>query len=196
MGKPRILLADNSRDYRSSTRGYLELEGYQVAEAASVEEAKQKLDGFPLDLVLVDLRLTNDSPNDISGLEVVEKICKVDNGIPWILLTAYVTIPAIALERLSSLRIRDDGHRFWMKPASPKDLLDHIRALLSPTILHISDLHFEPSGKSYENSLKKLVYDLHDLKTEFGIRPNLAIVSGDIAHQCLQKTYPVRGRVL
>jgi len=127
--RKRLLLVDNSSDYRRSLRGFLELEDYQVEEATSVGEAKERLETFPVDLVLVDLRLTNDEDRyDISGLEVAKKAG--EKGVPCIVITAF---PSVETTRLA-LRSRGAAPLavdFVPKVSGPQAVLDAIKAVLN-----------------------------------------------------------------
>lgn len=128
--KRTILLADNSTDYALSMRRLLELEGYRVEEAGSVEEALRKLASGSLDLALVDLLLTDDEDtHDISGLEVAKQATA--QGIPCIIITAHETVETMR----QALRARG------MQPAlavdyipkanGPQAALDAIRVILN-----------------------------------------------------------------
>jgi len=91
--RKRVLLADNSSDYRDSLRTLLELEDYDVEEATSVEEATLKLQTARLDLALLDLRLTDDDDrHDFSGLEVAKLAREL--GVPCVVVTAFDTVEA------------------------------------------------------------------------------------------------------
>lgn len=88
MSRVRILLADNLSDYRASLVPLLRLEGYEVEEADSVDSAVHKLETVPVDLALVDLRLTNErDDNDISGLEVAKRAG--EHNVLCIVVTAW-----------------------------------------------------------------------------------------------------------
>lgn len=188
MRKPTILIADNDADYRRSLSALMSQAGYQTEEAGSVAEARGILAAVDIDLALIDLRLTDDSPSDFSGLAVVEALRPRDSGTLWVLLTAFDGVPVRALQELSPYIRRREETWLWPKLSSGEDLLRLVQALLSPTILHLSDLHFGPRG-SYEPTLEKLCLDVRDLRAEFGVRPTVVVVTGDIAHQSLRGTY-------
>lgn len=125
----RILLADNSEDYRRSLKGLLELENYVVEIATSVEEVKQLLATGDFDLILVDLRLTNDSdPYDISGYEVAKLAQKL--SIPCIFVSGFTTIE---YQRIA-LRSREDeplALDFIEKQQGPQAVLDDLKILFT-----------------------------------------------------------------
>lgn len=127
--KSRLLLADNSPDYRRSLGSLLELEDYQVEQAASVEEAKEKLEAVSLDLALVDLRLTDDRDDrDISGLEIAKKAAV--EGIPCIIISAFPSVEATR-RALRSRGAEPLAVDFVPKASGPQAVLDAIRVVLS-----------------------------------------------------------------
>jgi len=125
----RLLLADNLPDYRKAMRLVLALDGYLVEEAASVSAAIGTLKTSPPDLVLVDLRLTDDTDDqDFSGLEVAN--VARDLRVPCIIMTAYPSWQAavLALRHRGSESLAAD---FVSKGTAPHSMLDTIRQVLS-----------------------------------------------------------------
>jgi DNA-binding response OmpR family regulator len=124
-----LLLADNSLDYRRSLLPLLELEGYQVEEASSVQEAKEKLESVSLDLALVDLRLTEDGDDyDISGLEVAR--WAGERGVPCLIITAFDSVETTRLA-LRSRGAEPLAVDYVPKKDGPQALLDAIAVVLS-----------------------------------------------------------------
>ncbi|HLO13656.1 MAG TPA: response regulator transcription factor [Anaerolineales bacterium] len=125
----RVLLADNSEDYRRSLKGLLELENYAVEIAASVKEAKDLLDTGDFDLVLIDLRLTDDDASyDVSGFEVAKTAAKL--SVPCIFISAFATMD---YQRFA-LQSREAGPLaldFIEKKYGPQAVLDALRIVFS-----------------------------------------------------------------
>ncbi|CAG1010504.1 Transcriptional regulatory protein SrrA [Anaerolineae bacterium] len=123
-----LLLADNDADYRRTLRRLLELEDYQVEEAASPQEAVEKLGQLKVDLALLDLRMANhDDAYDISGLEVAKKAMEMDTHC--IILTAYPS------EETMRMALRSRGAEplacdYVYKKSGPQAVLDTIQAVL------------------------------------------------------------------
>jgi DNA-binding response OmpR family regulator len=129
LSKKSLLLADNDPDYRHSLRALLELENWQVEDADSVKQALDKLEILLPDLMLVDLRLSNDKDDyDISGLEVAKKA--VEKHISCIIITAFPSVDAtrLALRRRGDIPLADD---FVPKVAGPHAILDAINIVMS-----------------------------------------------------------------
>jgi DNA-binding response OmpR family regulator len=126
--RARVLLVDNSADYRHSLLSLLRLKKYEVEEAGSVTEAKEKLLAGDFDLALVDLRLTDDEDDyDFSGLEVNE--LATEQGIPCVVITAFPTVQATrwALQSREKEPLALD---LIPKSDSPQSILDTIKLVL------------------------------------------------------------------
>lgn len=124
----RVLLVDNSADYRHSLLGLLDLEDYAVEEAGSVTEAKEKLLALDFDLALVDLRLSDDEDDyDFSGLEVTRLAS--ERGTPCVVITAFPSVQA------TRLALRSRGKEplavdLIPKKDGPQAILDAIKLVL------------------------------------------------------------------
>ncbi|MGD8903164.1 MAG: response regulator transcription factor [Anaerolineae bacterium] len=124
----RVLLVDNSADYRHSLLGLLGLEDYAVEEAGTVTEAKEKLLAEDYDLALVDLRMTDDEDDyDFSGLEVARLAS--ERGIPCIVITAFPSVPATRLA-LRSRGVEPLAVDLIPKADGPQSILDTIKLVL------------------------------------------------------------------
>src|SRR6185295_122569 len=126
--RKRLLLADNRAEYRKSLRAYLELDGYDFAEAETPEEAKELLENEAFELVLADLRMRDeDDLNDWGGMEIAKFAS--ERGIPCDIVTAF---PSVELARLA-LRARG-GEPFAQdmvtKASGPQAVLDAINPIL------------------------------------------------------------------
>ena len=83
MRKTRILVVDDEHLIRWSLEQSLTKQGYEVAQAASGEEALKLVRDDAPDLVLLDIQLPG-----INGLEVLERIKEIDSQIIVIMVTA------------------------------------------------------------------------------------------------------------
>jgi CheY-like chemotaxis protein len=80
----KILVADDEIEVRERLRQMLEGQGYQVETADGPEEALEKFQSTRPDVALIDYRLINGNPNDISGILVA---AKSDPLIPKIMMS-------------------------------------------------------------------------------------------------------------
>ncbi len=57
MREVRVLVVDDEPDIRATVSAMLEIEGYDVAEAANGVDALQAIEGHPPDVILLDMRM-------------------------------------------------------------------------------------------------------------------------------------------
>lgn len=86
----RILVADNDPDTLKNYDEYLTSQGYNVLVASNVAEAKEILDTRRVHLALLDLRLTDDTEGDRSGLNLA---VESDRSVPKIIFTKWPSYP-------------------------------------------------------------------------------------------------------
>jgi FixJ family two-component response regulator len=84
----RILIVDDEANARLSFRMTLELEGYEVFEARSAEEALELLAERPFALAILDMRMSG-----MDGLELLGRLHVSGIGITAIVVTAYGDVP-------------------------------------------------------------------------------------------------------
>jgi CheY-like chemotaxis protein len=88
-----ILLADNDSMALSERKAFLERAGYLVLPASSPNETRRIAERGAIDLIVTDLRLSNDEDEkDISGLLLARDL---DPHIPKIILTKFPTFGAV-----------------------------------------------------------------------------------------------------
>jgi len=85
----RLLIVDDDEDVSSTLNLTLQKEGYQTAEAYTVEEALQKVQEFEPQVVLLDIRM----PSDQESMQVLKDVKRTDANIEVILLTALYELP-------------------------------------------------------------------------------------------------------
>lgn len=114
---PQIMIVDDEATARVSLAEILRLEGYQVATAASGEEALSLLNkSGPFDLMVLDLKMPG-----MDGLAVTEAVRQCSPGTIIILLTAFGTLET-AIDA-----IRKGANDYLLKPASVPDILESVR---------------------------------------------------------------------
>ena len=87
MNNGKIFLIDDERTIRLTFRLALETDGYEVHEAASADEAMMGFQAETYDLVVLDLRLGEDS-----GLDVLTEMRRRGVRTPTLMITAYGSI--------------------------------------------------------------------------------------------------------
>ncbi len=117
----RIMVVDDEAAARISLAEILRLEGYEVATAASGEEALSLLNRTgPYDLMVLDIKMTG-----MDGLAVTEAVQKQAPDTVIILLTAFGTLET-AIQA-----IRHGAHDYLLKPCPIPEILESVRKGLS-----------------------------------------------------------------
>ncbi|MBI2759792.1 MAG: nucleotide-binding protein [Chloroflexi bacterium] len=98
MAKITILFVDNDVNFLSGRKERLVKNGYQVISASSPKKAWEILGQRKVDLVILDIRLNDDTDErDVSGLKLAKEIAALQ--LPIIVLTAY-PVPEYIIEIL------------------------------------------------------------------------------------------------
>ena len=114
----RVLVVDDEPHIRTVLRGYLEAEGFEVAEAADGEAALAALRENPPDLVLLDVMLP-----DMDGLEVLRRLRSGSDA--YVIL---VTARTEEVDKLVGLGVGADD--YVTKPFSPREVMARVKAVL------------------------------------------------------------------
>jgi DNA-binding response OmpR family regulator len=114
----KVLVVDDEPQIRTVLRGYLEAEGYDVAEAADGAEALAALREDPPALVLLDVMLPG-----IDGLEVLRQLRSFSDA--YVIL---VTARAEEVDKLVGLGVGADD--YVTKPFSPREVTARVKAML------------------------------------------------------------------
>lgn len=116
---PRVLVVEDDEGLRRALCASLAAEGYRVRGAAEVDGARQAVEEFRPDLVVLDIRL----PSGLEGLELGRRI-RSASETPIIFLTAVDGVD----ERLTAFDLGADD--YLAKPFSMPELLARARAVL------------------------------------------------------------------
>ena len=119
MMKKQILLVEDDASLRDALCDTLNLNGYDVIQAADGQQALLKLQNNDIDLVLSDIQM---QPMD--GFELLHNLKKKQNQIPVVMMTAYGTIEK-AVEA-----IRNGATDYLVKPFETDELIQLLEALL------------------------------------------------------------------
>ena len=141
-----ILVVDDEETIREVVRRYLELEGFNVKEAADGLEALDAIRSEPPDLIVLDLMLPG-----IDGLSLTQHI-RHDRRIPIIMLTAK----GEASDRIRGLDMGADD--YIAKPFNPQEVVSRVRAVLrrtsadspsnSGSTLEFQNLRIDPTSRA------------------------------------------------
>src|SRR5687767_5356656 len=115
--KPHLLLVDDERSIREPLATYLGRNGFRVTQAGDAAQARERLHGYAIDLVVLDIMMPGED-----GLSLCRHI-RETSDLPVILLTAM----AEETDRIVGLEMGADD--YIVKPFSPKELVARVRAL-------------------------------------------------------------------
>jgi DNA-binding NtrC family response regulator len=112
-GHAAVLVVDDEPAIRLLCRVNLELDGYRVLEASTLDEARTELEAGGIALVLLDMRIGNERGDVLLG-ELHER------GVPVVVVTGSAELDADWASRADAV---------LGKPFAIDDLLDAVRSL-------------------------------------------------------------------
>jgi signal transduction histidine kinase len=133
-----VLVVDDDPGLLESTSLLLKKEGYAVTSCSNAHEALTKIHENNIDVVLSDIRMP-----EVSGIELLKKIYKINVGLPVILMTAYADLDT-AVDA-----VKEGVFDFLIKPAPPDYLLHSIQKAFQ----HINLLKLKENYKLYLEDL-------------------------------------------
>src|SRR3990172_4200505 len=125
--KPVILVVDDQLQNIELLEAHLVTQGYEIVQAASGEEALEKLSNNQIDLALLDVMMPG-----MSGIEVLEKL-RADKKTR-LLPVVMVTVLKETEDRVRALEAGCDD--FISKPFNKHELLARVKSLLRIKSLH------------------------------------------------------------
>ena len=149
--KSTILVIDDEETMRDACQQVLNKSGYHTETSADGADGLRKVREFPPDLVLVDLKMPG-----ISGMEVLEKIRKIDSTIISIVITGYATIES-AVEAM-----KRGAYDFLPKPFTPDELRIIIKRGLERRELVLESLSLRREKEKIEKNFISMVS--HELR--------------------------------
>lgn len=118
---PKILIADDQPDILEALRFLLKAEGYQIDVVASPRALLQNAERHDYDAVLLDLNYTRDTTSGKEGLDLLERLRRMDASLPVIVMTAWGSVD-LAVEAM-----RQGARDFVQKPWDNARLLATLR---------------------------------------------------------------------
>ncbi|MBS3742181.1 MAG: response regulator [Candidatus Cloacimonetes bacterium] len=145
--KLKLLIVDDSDDYRENIKEILEIKNYNVVTAPDGETAIGKVKNEDIDLVLMDVKMPV-----MSGLEAYKKIKKLKPQLPVIMISAF------AVEDLIKKSLKRGAYGYISKPIDFEKLFNMINnATEMGGIIHVMD-NDEEICSDIESYLKKEGY--------------------------------------
>lgn len=140
--KAHILVVDDDTRLRSLLQRFLRENGFYVSVAKNASQARQQLQNYVFDLLIVDIMMPEET-----GLQFLHKL-REESNIPVILLTAMGETE----DRIVGLETGADD--YLPKPFEPKELVLRIKNILRRT----------PVVKENEKQVLDLGLCLYDLR--------------------------------
>lgn len=126
----KVLIVDDQKNWRQVLRTLLELEGCEVSEAATYEEAKKQLKDTGFDLTVLDVRLIDHQIFNVQGLELLHFIKTNHPTTKTIVLTSYDESAKNAESEADVLLSKGKGEATF----DSKKFRNHVRELLAVPI--------------------------------------------------------------
>src|SRR6266850_6341099 len=135
MSKNRILVVDDEPGVRFGIRDFLELQGYEIEEAESCNDAQHIFRTSRPDIVIADYLLP-----DGTALDLLPRLKEIDAGIPLLILTGHGSID------LAVRAIKEGAEQFLTKPLELPALLVILQRILE----NKRNLHKQLANKTRE----------------------------------------------
>ncbi|MGH4137627.1 response regulator [Clostridium sp.] len=134
----KVLVVDDTKNIRTLLGIYLKLKGFEVLMATNGNEALSIIDGEPVDLIFLDIKMP-----EISGTEVLKRIRAKGITAPVVIMTAFATVKnAIDCTKLGAIT-------YLQKPFTT----DKIKTIID-----------EMMKKEEDPSIKDTKYKIMDIK--------------------------------
>jgi DNA-binding NtrC family response regulator len=111
VAKPRILVVDDEPVVRESIRDWFSQDDYPIEMAANGPEAMQKIQESHWDILLTDVKMPG-----MDGLELQQRVKKIDPEVTVIIMTAYASVDS------AMQAIKEGAYDYVTKPLDPEDL--------------------------------------------------------------------------
>lgn len=150
----RVLVIDDDRDMCLLLKKFLERNNFEVVDFTSGKKALAWYEENTPDIVLCDLRL-----EDISGLEVLQKMKAANPSLPFLIITGYSDVRS-AVEIM-----RHGAYDYITKPLFPDEILVTIKQALANKDVVRKQPVAQPATKSSEPSEKNslsMEFEMHD----------------------------------
>jgi len=90
MSMIRVLVVDDQPNWREVISSLLNGEGFEVDTASTVEKAWDLLTKNIYHIAILDVRLVDDNPYDIQGIELLDKMkSHLNRPLPIVIMTGY-----------------------------------------------------------------------------------------------------------
>ena len=117
----KILIIDDEKELSDVLKKYLELKGYSVTAVYSGKDGIAQAEKKIYSVIVADIKLP-----DISGVEVIRAIEKIDDKMRFLIITGYSITGEVSDLIESCKRV----HGYVFKPFKPEHLEEKIKEIL------------------------------------------------------------------
>lgn len=90
MREREVLVVDDQPNWREVLSGVLTGQGWNVKTAASLPEARRRLATGTFNIAIIDVRLVDDNPYDVQGVELLEYLHEhLQPPVPIVVMTGF-----------------------------------------------------------------------------------------------------------
>jgi DNA-binding NtrC family response regulator len=114
---PRILIVDDEKRFRTTMSKFLAASGLTAATAGSGREALEELRRTSYDVIILDVRMP-----EMSGVEALKEIKKIDPEVEVIIMTGYASV-----DTAKEIMTRG-AYDYMLKPCAVEELMEKIDA--------------------------------------------------------------------
>ena len=118
---PRILVADDAPDVVEALRLLLKSEGFRIQAVSSPSDVLSRVGEADFDVVLIDLNYTRDTTSGREGLDLLDRLQRLDPTLPVVVMTAWGSVD-VAVEAM-----RRGARDFLQKPWENERLVAILR---------------------------------------------------------------------
>ena len=173
--KPVILVIDDEESMRDSCSQTLTKGGFRAETAEDGSIGLEKVKETKPDLILIDLKMPG-----ISGMEVLEKVKKIDPNIISVVITGYATVES-AVEAM-----KRGAYDFLPKPFTPEELRIIIRRGLERRKLILETESLRKEKKLIEENFITMV--THQLRSPLvAIQQFFEVILGGMVGEVQEK---------
>jgi len=170
----KILIIDDDRVLRQTLAAALQIEGFEVAEAADGREGLNKAVKGGFDLVVLDVIMPS-----LGGLDVCRKLREAGRQIPIIVMSGK---KKKEVDKVLGLELGGDD--YLSKPFGTDEFIARVRAVLRrsrPEVPEIEDLAFGDVAIDFRKKIAaKSGRELHLTAREFSLLRLLAACEGQV----------------
>lgn len=138
----QIFLIDDDRDLLRATKQTLELAGFFVSAFSSATDALAVLDPGTVAVIVSDIRMP-----EIDGLQLFDRVRRMDEDLPVILMTGHGDIP------MAVKSIQDGAYDFIAKPFATDRLVQSVKRAAEKRRLIMENRALRAAAEQAQDSL-------------------------------------------